>query len=361
MQDKDGNKNKKGKKLKINFFKKICTKKFLIIKILILLIIFSIFYTLKIAKHYPRDIDLVAEKDYFGVTFSTKYCYDMGLDYKEVYQEILSDLQVKKIRIPVYWDEIEKEEDIFDFSRYDYLIDEGEKYDVDFIISFGRRVPRWPECHTPLWFNQKNDAQKKDAILKLTKEVVKHYKNKDSVEFWQVENEPFLGTFGACPSLDKELLEEQFSLVRELDDRQIIITSSGELRFWKQEAEIGDIFGSTLYRVVHNNWFGYVRYPLPTAFYRIKAKLAGLDESRLMTMELQLEPWVPQGPITSLSQEDIDKSMSIEQFKANFQYAINLNFRRTYTWGVEWWYFQKKFGNPEYWSIAKDIFSQSNQ
>ena len=77
-----------------------------------------------------------------------------------------------------------------------------------------------------------------------------------------------------------------------------------------------------------------------------------------MVLELQLEPWVPEGPIASLNQKEIDKSMSIDQFKANFQYAINLDFRRAYTWGVEWWYFQKKFGNPEYWAIAKDIFSQ---
>lgn len=346
---------------KKKFFTKIRMKKILIIKVIILFIIFSLFYTLKIAKHYPKNIDLVAKENYFGITFSTKYCSDMGLNYKEVYQEILSDLGVKKIRIPVYWDEIEKEEGIFDFSRYDYLIDEGEKYGVDFIISFGHRVPRWPECHTPLWYNKKKESQKQKSLLNLTEKVVKHYQDRESVEFWQVENEPFLGTFGVCPPLDKELLEKQFSLVRELDDRQIIITSSGELRFWNQEAKIGDIFGSTLYRVVHNNWFGFIRYPLPTSFYKIKGKLAGLDNSRLMTMELQLEPWVPQGPITSLNQAEIDKSMSIDQFKANLQYAINLDFSKAYTWGVEWWYFQKKFGNPKYWSIAKDIFSQSNQ
>lgn len=343
---------------KNKFWNKLRVKKILIIKIILLLIIFALFYTLKIAKHYPKNIDLVAKDDYFGVTFSTKYCSNMGLDFKEVYQEILSDLGVKKIRIPVYWDEIENEEGVFDFSNYDYLIDQGEQYDVDFIISFGQRVPRWPECHTPLWFNGKTEIEKKDSILNLSREVVEHYKNRESVEFWQVENEPFLGTFGACPPLDKELLEKQFALVRELDDRQIIITSSGELRFWRQEAKIGDIFGSTLYRVVHNNWFGFIRYPIPTSFYRVKGKLAGLEESQLMTLELQLEPWVPQGPITSLNQAEVDKSMSIQQYKANFQYAINLDFRRAYTWGVEWWYFQKKFGNPEYWSIAKDIFSQ---
>jgi hypothetical protein len=48
--------------------------------------------------------------------------------------------------------------------------------------------------------------------------------------------------------------------------------------------------------------------------------------------------------------------MSVEQFKANLQLAINLDFNRTYVWGAEWWYWQKKYGNPEYWRIAEGLF-----
>jgi hypothetical protein len=76
----------------------------------------------------------------------------------------------------------------------------------------------------------------------MIKTVVEHYKNRDSIEYWQIENEAFLGTFGVCPPLDQEFLKKEFALVRSLDDRQIIITGSGELGFWKKEAKIGDIF-----------------------------------------------------------------------------------------------------------------------
>lgn len=345
-------------KIKEFFTKKVNYKKLFTYKIIILLILLSIFYTLKVANHYPSKIDLVAKENTLGITFSTKYCNEMGLDYKEVYDAILKELKVKNIRIPIYWDDIEKEEGVFDFSIYDYLFDEGEKYGVNFIVSFGRRVPRWPECHSPAWLGQMNETETRKAIMNLTKTVVERYKDRSSVEYWQVENEPFLGTFGVCPPLDKDLLVSQFSLVRELDDRKIIITSSGELKFWHQEAAIGDIFGTTLYRVVHNHWFGFIRYPLPTAFYRLKGKLAGLTNDRLMVLELQAEPWVPEGKIIYLTQEDIDKSMSVDQFKANFQYAINLDFSRIYAWGTEWWYFQKKYGNHEYWQIAIDLFNQ---
>ena len=155
----------------LNLFKfKVSIKKMLIISLLIFFLVFLLFYILKIAKHYPRKIDLQAPGDYFGITFSAKYCNDMGLDYKEVYEAILDDLTVKKIRIPIYWNEIEQEEGVFDFSSYDYLINEGEKRGVDFIISLGYRVPRWPECHFPEWYSEKDQSESREYVLRMTKE-----------------------------------------------------------------------------------------------------------------------------------------------------------------------------------------------
>jgi hypothetical protein len=313
-------------------------------------------YFVKFADYYPSVRDLKHKPDFFGVTFSTKFCDELEIDKKETYQAVLDGLGVKYIRIPVYWDEIEKEEGKYDFTDYDYLISEGEKRGVRFIISLGRRVPRWPECHNPAWLNQKSDLGVRISTLKTIQTIVERYRSHDSVEYWQVENEPFLGTFGVCPALDEPFLRQEFDLVRSLDKRPIIITASGEMGSWTEEAAIGDIFGSTLYRVVYNAWLGFVKYPMPTYYYQLKAKLAGLSPERLMVMELQAEPWVPQGKMIYLTPREIDKTMSIDQFKANLQYSINLDWQRTYIWGVEWWYFQKKYGNPEYWRIAAGLF-----
>ncbi len=314
------------------------------------------FYLLKIANYYPAKIDLKHRPDFFGVTFSTKFCGDLGLDWQEAYTAMLDELKVKYVRIPVYWDEIEAQEGVYDFSKYDYLLDEGAKHGVKFIISIGRRVPRWPECHNPDWINHRDDVSVQVATMKTIRTIVERYRSYDSVEYWQVENEPFLGTFGVCPELDPDFLKQEFDLVRSLDSRQIIITGSGEIGSWKEQAKIGDIFGSTLYRIVYNSWFGFIKYPFPTFYYDIKAKLAGLSKERLMVLELQAEPWVPHGKMMYQTTEEINDTMSLDQFKANLQYAINLDFRRTYIWGVEWWYFQKKYGNPEYWRIAAGLF-----
>lgn len=315
-----------------------------------------LFYVFKIADYYPRNMDLKHRPGFFGVTFSTKFCDELQLDWKETYQAVLDDLKVKYVRIPIYWDEIEQTEGVYDFSKYDYLLQEGAKRGVKFIVSIGRRVPRWPECHNPAWVNQMDDVSARAATLKTVRVIVERYRSYDSVEYWQIENEPFLGSFGVCPELDENFLKQEFDMVRSLDKRQTIITGSGELGSWNEQAKIGDIFGSTLYRIVYNSWFGFVKYPLPTSFYQLKAKLAGLSPERLMVLELQTEPWVPKGRMIYQTEEEINDTMSVDQFKANLQYAINLDFQRTYIWGVEWWYFQKKFGNPEYWRIAEGLF-----
>ena len=322
----------------------------------IVLILILAYYFLKIANYYPLSINLKHRPDFFGATFSTKFCDELGLDWKETYQAVLDQLQVRYIRIPVYWDEIEKEEGVYDFSKYDYLIAEGEKRGAHFIVSIGRRVPRWPECHSPAWLNRKTEIEARVATLETIKTIVNRYRDRASVEYWQVENEPFLSTFGVCPPLDASFLKQEFDLTRSLDKRPVIISGSGELSLWRREAKIGDIFGSTLYRVIYSPWFGYIKYPFPPVMYRLKAKLAGLTPDRVMTLELQAEPWVPEGKMIYLSKDEIDKSMSVKQFKANLQYAINLNFDRAYVWGVEWWYWQKKYGNPQYWEIANSLF-----
>ncbi|MDZ4384998.1 MAG: hypothetical protein U0944_01115, partial [Candidatus Moranbacteria bacterium] len=47
-----------------------------------------------------------------GITFSSKYASSIGLDWKANYIAMLDDLQIRKIRIPVYWDLVESNEGV---------------------------------------------------------------------------------------------------------------------------------------------------------------------------------------------------------------------------------------------------------
>ncbi len=339
----------------VTIFKMKVRKSFLVIFAVFIFLSFF-FYTFKIANHYPRQKDLTFEKGFFGVTFSTKFCDELGLNWKEVYLAILDDLQVKEIRLPIYWDQIEKEDGVYDFSDYDFIISEGAKRNVRFIANIGWRLPRWPECHAPEWAEKRSLTVTQDRALVMLNSVVEHYKDNASIVAWQVENEPFLDAFGVCPPSDSEFFEEELELVRKKDNRPVVVSATGELSWWRKEALYGDIFGSTLYRVVWGNWSGYVRYPLPAWFYTFKAYMAGIKPENRYIIELQAEPWVPQGSMIYLSKEEADKSFNIDQFKANLQFAVNTKFAKTYLWGVEWWYFQYQNGDKSYWELARTLF-----
>jgi len=322
----------------------------------VLLIFLLAFYFFKIADNYPITRDLAYVPGFFGVTFSTKFCSELGLDWKEVYLAILDDLNVKEIRLPIYWDDIEKTDGVYDFSDYDYIINEGAKRDVHFIVNIGWRLPRWPECHAPEWAQTKSLAATQANALVMLKTVVDHYKTEQSITIWQVENEPFLDAFGVCPPSDENFFKKEVGLVRDEDTRPVLVSATGELSWWRKEAKYGDFFGSTVYRVVWGPYTKYFRYPIPSWFYRLKAYLAGIKPENRYVVELQAEPWVPSGNIIYLSKEEIAKSFNIEQFKANLQYAIDINFKKTYLWGVEWWYYQYKNGDKSYWELARIIF-----
>jgi len=330
-------------------------KKIIIISSIILPIILIVWF-FKLANNYPRKIDLKYRPDYFGVTFSKKTAAVLNLDWRELYLAILDDLQVKQIRLPIYWDEIEKADGQYDFSDYDYLLTEGAKRNVKFIASIGWRLPRWPECHTPTWLKGSETEKIKNETLKMLEVTVNHYKDQTAIVYWQVENEPLLNVFGECPPADENFLRKETALVRSLDSRPIIISSSGELGSWKKEAQLADIFGATLYRVVWGKYTGYIRYPMPSWYYRLKAILAGVKPGRRFILELQAEPWAPTGLFSDLTPAQINKSFDLQQFKANTQYAINVNFDKAYLWGVEWWYSELKQGHGEYWALAKTLF-----
>lgn len=351
----------------MNFFKKInfsflkkknrikIRPKTIVISFIIFLVILLIYF-FKLADNYPSNRDLKHPKDFFGVTFSTKFCREMGLDWKEVYLAILDDLEVKEIRLPIYWDEIEKQSGVFDFSKYDYIIQEGEKRNVHFIVNIGWRLPRWPECHAPEWTNKKSLPAIKDDAVRMVEITVNHFKDKQAIVSWQLENEPFFNQFGVCPPSDYQFFLKELETIKKIDNRPIVISATGELSLWRKEAKLADIFGSTVYRVVWGSWSGYIRYPIPSWFYGVKADLVGIPKDKRVIIELQTEPWVPNGSIIYLSKEEANKSFNIQQFKANLQYAINMNFSKAYLWGVEWWYYQYKNGDKSYWQLAKTIF-----
>lgn len=295
----------------------------------------------------------------YGVTFSAPYAQSLGLNSDEVYHELLSDLKVKKIRLPVYWNLVENQPNKFNFTQTDKQLDQAKTYNARVVLAIGYKLPRWPECYQPSWAVNLNQKQRQDKILNYLKNTINHFKNRPEVAAWQVENEPLLN-FGLCENLDSEFLEEEVKLVRSLDSRPVIITDSGELGDWIRTMGKSDYLGMTLYRKVWNPIFGLFNYPMPPLFYNLKAQIIKAvfapNSKGVFITELQTEPWPPGKAISEIPLKEQLKGFNLKQFQDTISFAQRTGFSQQYLWGVEWWYFLKTQGHPEYWEYARSLF-----
>jgi hypothetical protein len=317
--------------------------------------VFMLFFAfLNLPGPKPRE-DVV-----LGMTFSTRYAEGLGLDWKETYIALLDDMGIKKWRLPAYWDIIERERGQYDFSELDWLLAETKKRDGEVILSVGQRVPRWPECHIPLWAKE-DEELRKSALLKMIRTTVERYKDNPTVTTWQVENEPFLAIFGICPKFDPDFLTTEVALVHALDpSRQVIVTDSGELSVWYKAAREGDIFGTTLYRDIYQKRFGYVTYPIGPYFFKMKELWVKLltNQENFMVIELQAEPWA-NGWVGTVPLEEQFITMNEKKLVENVTYARRVGFHDIYLWGGEWWYWLKvKKDYPALWETGKTLFAQ---
>ncbi|OGL59669.1 hypothetical protein A3E96_03845 [Candidatus Uhrbacteria bacterium RIFCSPHIGHO2_12_FULL_46_13] len=293
----------------------------------------------------------------YGVSFSSKQARALQLNSEEAYLAILDDLEVKSVRLAAYWDIIETSPGQFDFSELDWQIDEAGRRNVTALLAVGRKLPRWPECFMPDWARDLAPPQQNKHLLQMLRVVIERYRHREAVVAWQLENEPFVGWFGQCPKLDRTLLQEELNLVRSLSPKPVVITDSGELSTWRRTARFADRFGTTMYRVTWNPYYGYGFYPLPASLYRLKARLWGLNPSDVSITELQAEPWPPGKPLVEVSLDEQFRSMDFDRFQKNITFARATGFGEVYLWGAEWWYWMKTTQNhPEFWEEAKKLF-----
>lgn len=324
------------------------------LKILALLLIAFLVYVILTL---PKSPERVA----YGVSFSTLYAEELGLDWKRVYLATLDDLGIRSLRIPAYWPRVEGTRDVYDWNELDFQIREAERRDARIILAVGRRLPRWPECHVPSWAQEISWDEQKTELRSYITAVVERYRGSPAIEYWQVENEPYLRFFAYehCGDLDKDFLKEEVALVRSLDSRPVLVTDSGNLGTWGAPYRLGDAFGTSLYIYFWNPEVGQFKTQLPPVFYRVKQRLVEMffGEKPAFLIELSLEPWLIE-PLANTSLETQLSRMDMEKFSEIVSYAQRTGLGRQYLWGVEWWYYMKDGGHPEFWSAAQDLYAK---
>jgi len=333
--------------VRIKIFKKV---------LLFILFLILIFLGYLFIGEAPRAKEIT-----LGVNFSQKHAKDLGLDWKETFLALFDDLKARNFKIAAHWDLIEPEDGKFYFDDLDWQIGELEKRGAKAFLVIGMKTTRWPECHIPSWAINLGKSQQQEKILRMLEKVVLRYKDSPSIWAWQIENEPFF-PFGICPWVDKKFVKKEVNLVKLLDPqkRPIIMADSGEGSFWINAARFGDIPSTTMYEKVWFRQIGhYIRYPLPPVFYWRKAQIIKkFFGKKVIVGELQAEPF---GPVLlyDLLLEEQEKTMNLEQFKKNIEFATKTGLDTFYFWGSEWWYWMKvKQNRPEIWQEAKKLFIQ---
>ncbi|MCX7589600.1 MAG: beta-galactosidase [Patescibacteria group bacterium] len=331
--------------LHFNFFKNLIKFKKIIFLILALLLIYFISW----------KIDFSKQNQIWGVTFSQPYAENLGLNPKQVYLSILNELNFKKIRLIAYWPKIQPEKDVFNFEDLDFQINQAQKHNKEIILSIGYRVPRWPECHIPDWAKNLSEKDFEKYLFKYLTMLIEKYKNNPNIKIWQVENEYFLDLFGVCPPPNQNLFKKELKLVKNIDpQRPILITDSGELSLWTKTAGQSEIFGTTLYRKVWNQYSGFFTHFFPPSFYTLKSWLVKklTNTKEVIIIELQAEPWIPNNTYDIKKQKEI---FNLNDLKNNINFASKTGISEIYLWGAEWWYLLKINDSPEYWEEIKNL------
>lgn len=284
----------------------------------------------------------------YGLSFNQLHAEYLGLDWRNVYKDMILNLKPKYIRIAAMWSEVEKEKDVYNFANVDWMMDLAKENNVQVTLVIGQKAPRWPECHVPDWTSKISSDDYEKKLLSYLETTVERYKNNPALELWQVENEPFIKfKFGECDSYREDLVEKEVELVRKKDEKHwIMITDSGELSTWLKASKVGDIFGSTLYRIVRNSNGHIWTYDwLPASFYRFKAMVLKIPLERFFIAELQAEPWFTNSDPNLENIKIQEETMNINRLKKHFDYVERIGTNRVYIWGVEWWYWMKEKQN----------------
>ncbi len=329
--------------------------KYKVLKVAIIVLIIFVFVLGYFAGRFEP-----AKEFTWGLNFSTTRARELGFDPYVLYADMIADLKPAQIRLPAYWDEIEPIQNQFDFSQYDRMLDLAAKTNTKVILALGKKAPRWPECHQPGWVNTLSVEQQQEAQRQMMVSAVEHFKKYQIITIWQVENEPLLSFGDDCDKIPRGFLKEEIKLVKSLDSRPILVTDGGEMGRWLPVATTGaDLFGTTMYRVIHSKYTGgYFKYPLPSWYFRIKAGiLTTLRPQPILGVELQAEPWVADG-ILNTDLQTQSALMNPKIFHEYIQYAQSAGFGDNYLWGVEWWYWMAKTQNDwGMWTAAKDLLN----
>lgn len=296
----------------------------------------------------------IIDQDQWGVSFSTKQCWNLGIDAVDSLNWLL-DQGFRRFRIMSYWQDIEKSPGKYDFSELDRQFDQIQERDGQISLCLGARQPRWPETHYPDWSLKLNTAERDKKLIDFIQKIVKRYKKRQCLVSYQLENEALLSNFGHNTETNRNLLLAEYSYIKSLDPEHPIIMTTSDTVGIPVKGPIPDIVGFSFYTKFFSHKKAKYHTGKQTVFsLKFRAFLIKLTSRKASFIhELQLEPWGPTN-IWEMSKKEQDKSMNVKQIKFNLQKAKSSGLKPIDLWGGEWWYKRSVIdGDKKIWNAVK--------
>ncbi|NQT33341.1 MAG: beta-galactosidase [Candidatus Omnitrophica bacterium] len=325
-----------------------------------------------------------------GTTYSPKQSEYLEVDRKETYLAVI-EMGFDVIRLGAYWDEIEREEGVYDFSRLEWQVKEARKRGIKVALTVGMKAPRWPEYFIPEWVLKKADLPRgsdvskseylRQKTLQFIEETVNRYENDPAIHYWQVENEPLLRIGPGDWFIGKEFLTEEVALVRKLDSRKrpIILTvptyPNKTLKFimnlknkydsLEESLGVADIIGLNVYPAIGQKFWGINFYfhtkqkEREIYFGQILDKIKNKGK-KAWVVELQAEPWEPGQLVYKGSERPPTGQPGMAE--EYFNELEGLGVDTILLWGAEYWRFRElRHEDAEWMKAIKGILKKNKE
>lgn len=164
----------------------------------------------------------------FGISLSHRQLKKLNIDLTYALKESVN-YQFSFIRLSLYWDEIEKDQNHFDFKLIKKILNFYQKNQQKIILTIGLKAQRWPEFYWPEFIKQRDlDNQKtRELLFNFLEKSIKELKNYSCIKYWQLENEPLDPSGVYHNALPLNLLQEEANVIKKNDHRSIILSVWG--------------------------------------------------------------------------------------------------------------------------------------
>lgn len=288
-----------------------------------------------------------------GVSFSLKYCDTLELDWRMVLQASIDELSFARYRLMSYWDVLCPQKGEYDFADLDTQIEMVGKSGRKVSLCLGVRQPRWPESHVPQWAQEllrSDSKQYADEAVKFVEMVVKRYKDSNTIESYQLENEALNRGIGVNHDFSRDRLKREFTKVKDIDSKTPIIMSTSNNVGIPMRNPKPDIVGFSMYMSQHDGK-QYESNKIPLWWHALRKNLISQP---VIIHELQAEPWGPKSTeLLSLEEQKI--SMNPDILRANLERAGKLGIGHVDLWGLEWWYWLRGQGDQSMWDFVHSL------